>query len=97
MPKLNLMANYASQDLANLEKTLKLALEEIQAAKGTDTDEQKTMREAVAKQYGQTVADSLNGEALKELYEQINKGTGTPAANSQHKQLGVPAPKDYFS
>ncbi len=96
--KSNLFAANAAKELKDLEAVLETALEEIRAAQGTDSEEQKTMREAVAKQYGQTVADSLNGEALKELYEQINKGS--PAPNHQmggHKQVGVPNAKDYFS
>ncbi|MCQ9090565.1 hypothetical protein [Vibrio alginolyticus] len=96
--KSNLFAANAVKEIKDLEAVLETALEEIRAARGTDSEEQKTMREAVAKQYGQTVADSLNGEALKELYDQINKGN--PTANRQmggHKQVGVPNAKDYFS
>lgn len=104
MPFNKFLTTNAAKELKDLEAVLETALEEIRAAQGTDSEEQKTMREAVAKQYGQTVADSLNGEALKELYEQINKGS--PTANHQmglpnqwgaNQRTGAPNPKDYFS
>ncbi|EKO3708172.1 hypothetical protein LO977_002442 [Vibrio metschnikovii] len=60
-----------------------------------ETPDLKSMRELVANHYGEVVANQLNPNALKSLYEQVETQMGMLSTNS-HQQQGVPDPKEYF-
>lgn len=60
-----------------------------------ETPDLKSMREFVANHYGEVVANQLNPNALKSLYEQVETPRSMLSTNS-HQQKGVPDPKEYF-
>ncbi|HFU0228957.1 TPA: hypothetical protein ACGTRQ_003555 [Vibrio parahaemolyticus] len=60
--------------------------------------EETRKREAVAKQYGDIVANSLQGDALDEMFKKL--GTATPIATNSatsQPQTGAPKADEYFN
>lgn len=71
---------------------------QFEALTANSRKEEADKREVIAKTYGEVVANSLQGEALDEMFKKCGTASpiGTNAANTP-AQTGAPAADEYFA